>query len=243
MLGKLIKYDFKATSRSMFPLFLALISLTTICSIMTRFRLTAGFFFTALVIILGILLSISFFVTLYCTVSRFVNGLLKNEGYLSFALPVNTATHIAAKVINTIIWASLEMLCVCVCILIMGFIAGSVEEIRELCKMFFSMDSDFYLVLVQALILMSLELIAATCMFFAAFAVAHLLGKHQILFATIFVIVAMVIRMFFFPTKVFISSYSDALIFDWQWFLKPLLFAAIFSALTWYILDRRLNLE
>ena len=243
MLGKLIKYDFKATSRTMFPIFITMIGLTFVCSLMSRLRLTKGFVFIALTIILTILLTCSFLITIFFTVNRFVNSLLKNEGYFSFALPVSTLTHIASKVINVIIWAVLELLCVFVCIMIMGLIGSSVNEIKEAFEELMHLDINFWGLLIELMIFGTLELIATTCLFFAAYAVAHLFGKHQTMIAIIFIIVMIAIRAFFFPSRIFISDYTDFFALSISWYIKPIIFAGLYCALTWFILDKRLNLE
>ena len=46
MLGKLIKYDFKAMSHAMFPIYLATIVLTALFSLMIKFDIEEGFIFS-----------------------------------------------------------------------------------------------------------------------------------------------------------------------------------------------------
>ena len=84
MLGKLIKYDFRALAKNMFPLYGLMIALTLICSLMIRFNLDRGFVFGISVFAWIVSMSSSFAVTVILVVLRFYNGLLKNEGYLSF---------------------------------------------------------------------------------------------------------------------------------------------------------------
>ena len=47
MLGKLIKYDVKATAKTMFPIYLAMVILTVLFSLMIKLRFDEGLLFTA----------------------------------------------------------------------------------------------------------------------------------------------------------------------------------------------------
>ncbi len=244
MLSKLIKYDFLAMSKKMFPIFLAMLSLTTICSLMAKFRMTGGIIFMLFAILLGILLSASFAITIVYIVLRFQNALLKDEGYLSFALPVKTETHILAKLINSIIWAALEVVTVAICILIMGLIAGSIRDVAEVFRIFFTLDAKFYLSILQILLLMGVELIAATSMFYAAISIAHLFDRHRTLIAAGVVVIILVIRSMVLPTRFFYEPSSSEMVFiSPVLYLTPIVCSAIYSLITWYILDKRLNLE
>ena len=134
MLGKLIKYDFKAMCRYLYPIYIALVVLTLVFSLMVKFNFDEGFLFSIFAFLFIAALNGSIIACVFFTVTRFSRGLLKNEGYLSFALPVSTATHILAKVINAIIWAFVEGLMLCLCLLIMGIVMGSIREVASFFK-------------------------------------------------------------------------------------------------------------
>ncbi|MBR5755875.1 MAG: hypothetical protein IKX97_08680 [Erysipelotrichaceae bacterium] len=253
MLGKLIKYDSRAMFRNMFPLYVALTVLTLVFSVMVRFNLDKGFLFSIFASLFIAALNGSIIACVYLVVTRFSRGLLKNEGYLSFALPVSTATHILAKVINAIIWAFIEGLMLLVCLLIMGMIMGSVREVaeffNELLQVFGVIDREVILAVLKVIVILILEMIAATCLIYAAMAVGHLFEKHQKMVMVLFLIVVCAVRSFLLSLMIeFTDGFPyDSFMFrsfdDIMLIVMPMIFAAIYAFLTWFILDRRLNLE
>lgn len=250
MLGKLIKYDFKAMARTMVPIYISLLALTLIFSGMVRLHLDEGFVFTIFAILFVFTLIASMFASVVFVVGRFINGLLKNEGYLSFALPVDTATHIAAKVINAIIWALLEGLMLCVCLLIMGAVMGSVREValffKEVFNAFGLIEKDVLLAALKMIAIVILEMIASICLIYAALAVGHMFGRNQKMIAVAFLIAVCIARSFLLTT--IIKSLPDEAAYymhvdDIILIILPIIFAGLYSTLTWFILDRKLNLE
>ena len=251
MLGKLIKYDFKAMSRTMLPIYAVLLALTLIFSAAVRLHFDEGFVFVIFAILFMVALFGSIFASIVFTVSRFSNGLLKNEGYLSFALPVSTATHIAAKVINAMIWAFLEGLALFVCFIIMGAVMGSIEDVRlffgEIFHFFGVVEKDVLLAMLRYILIITLEMIAGICLIYAALAIAHLFERHQKMIMVLFFVVVSILRSYvlrYSASNISISSYEDLRILSSPvWIVTPIVFGAIYSLITWYILDRRLNLE
>ena len=120
MLGKLLKYDFKSIGRSMFPVYLLTVALSVILSVMVRMRVDYSKAFTAALILFVSLVVGSTIGTVVLLNQRFTRGLLGNEGYLYFALPVRTSSHIASKLLNAIIWGLLQVVVVGVCAALMG---------------------------------------------------------------------------------------------------------------------------
>ena len=109
MLGKLMKYELRATSRTMLPLFL----LTLLLSVFTRMSTAVvQHTHTNITESLNMLLIFAFVLALVGTavfsvilmVVRFRNNLMTDEGYLMFTLPVS---------VHQLLWAKLlvSMLC------------------------------------------------------------------------------------------------------------------------------------
>lgn len=251
MLGKLIKYDFKAMFRSLYPIYVALIALTTIFSLMVKFNFDQGLLFTFFTFLFVAALNGSIIACVFFVVTRFSHGLLKNEGYLSFALPVSTATHILAKVINAIVWAFIEGLMLCVCMLIMGTVMGSIKEVAEFFKEAFQVfgliEKDVLFGVLKVILILILEMTAAICLIYAAMAVGHLFSRNQKMISVAFLILVCVIRSFLLSSTImlFDPGYTVARlrIDDLTLIVTPIVFAALYSVLTWFILDKRLNLE
>ena len=245
MLGKLVKYDFKATARIMLPVFVVMLSLSAIFALMIRLRVENGFIFSLMTTALFTTMAGSGIATVVCIANRFNQGLLKNEGYLSFALPVKTSTHIGAKLLNGVIWSVLETVAVGTSIFVIILITSSSQEIvevfRELLELFNLVDMDVIVALMKGLSIMACELISSICMIYAAFAVAHLFDKHKSLVIAGFVIIIMTLNSSISTTL--IDANYEIFASLWFWYVQALVPAFLYLLITWFILDRRLNLE
>ena len=140
MLRKLIKYEIKASSRMLVPLYIALLAVAFVNRFMNPFEIiqeASGFnlqviikILSALIyyaLIVGTLIS-SFIILIY----RFYKNLLADEGYLSFTLPVETWQHILSKLITSVIWVILSIVVVISSILIVANISNFFQEFRIL---------------------------------------------------------------------------------------------------------------
>ncbi len=108
MLGKLLKYEIKATSRTFMPLYGALLLVSLVSNLLSYslsdFNLGFGITFTLLIglfVALGVM-------TLVVLIQRFNVNLLGDEGYLMFTLPVKAHQLILSKLITTIFWSFLS---------------------------------------------------------------------------------------------------------------------------------------
>lgn len=110
MFGKLCKYEFKSIVRTLVPIYLAVIAVSIlnafvgIGSLFTDYLNDLGFVSSLLGLIRGISIFVYFGVmvalsvlTLIVIIQRFYKGLLCDEGYLMFTLPVKPWQLIAAK--------------------------------------------------------------------------------------------------------------------------------------------------
>ena len=111
MLIKLLKHDLRGTGRIMVPVWVGSTALTALAAIMSCFYrsyqwddrhplsiLTDLFGFTAALCMVALLL-----VCVFVCAKRFYD-LLGDAGYVYFTLPVKPWQHIAAKLVNALIW-------------------------------------------------------------------------------------------------------------------------------------------
>lgn len=115
MLGKLLKYEFKATQRTFLPLFGLILVFAGINKLFMQlnFQHVNGATSVAMgaVLTIYIVLIVAVFVmTLIVTIQRFQKNLLSDEGYLSFTLPVKVHSHIDAKMIASLVWSILSVI-------------------------------------------------------------------------------------------------------------------------------------
>lgn len=117
MLGKLLKYDMRAISRTAAPMFAASGIVSVVCCAMLYFTYgfseeantvlgaliaTSGFY------ILGVLaIAVLWVVTAFVGISRYYKSLFTDEGYLNMVIPVKTSTLLSAKLLATFIWVAL----------------------------------------------------------------------------------------------------------------------------------------
>lgn len=112
MLGKLIKYEFKATGRTFLPLYGAILIVALVHRFLGRTSQDLfeelnriGDFSTVALVALFMALGV---VTLVVTIQRFQKNLLSDEGYLMFTLPVKTRSLIASKMLVAVVWVILS---------------------------------------------------------------------------------------------------------------------------------------
>ena len=110
MVGKLIKNEFKAGLHSIAPIYVAAIAAVGFMAVALAFEiawLTAISLVAVIVIALGILI-----VTLISVVSNFNKTLFRDQGYLSFTLPVTSGQLLFAKALSSFVWILLSYVAV-----------------------------------------------------------------------------------------------------------------------------------
>ena len=114
MLKKLLKYEFKATSRTYGGLYLAFLAAAALMG--ASFQIPALLVHTAPIAVLMIVylaLGVAIAVmTVLTIIQRFTRNLLGREGYLMHTLPVSSAQLILAKLISSMVWVLCSILVV-----------------------------------------------------------------------------------------------------------------------------------
>ena len=121
MLGKLIKYEFKACGRVFFPIYLVILILSIINRIYSQYGFIQslknnlsqkgsllGVQGILTVVLLALFVSL-FVITIIFTIQRFKKSLLEDEGYLIFTLPVSSRNIILSKYIVSLIFVILSI--------------------------------------------------------------------------------------------------------------------------------------
>ena len=119
MLGRLIKYELRSTSRIMLFIYAAVLAAGVVLGVVTRVDLAlgraqflnssvvigedapgvAGVILIILIALYALLLTVMAVLTIIMIILRFNNSLLQGEGYLMHTLPVPTWMHVASKLI------------------------------------------------------------------------------------------------------------------------------------------------
>lgn len=136
MLGKLMKHDFRALSRTLFPLQIGILAGGLVATLLTVLTvrlndaswvsshgssLLKGLIMaasTTMSVLIGVAIVASAFVTLLLVCIHFYRSFLCDEGYLTFTLPVSTSSLLWSKLLTGIFWVLINAVVICVTILI-----------------------------------------------------------------------------------------------------------------------------
>ncbi len=151
MLGKLMKYEMKATARYFLPVYAAIL----VFSFFIGLRNYDGPILSLLNGILPSALVLSFVglavITMIMVVKRFDSNLLGDEGYLMFTLPVKTASLMNSKLITSVLWIIISSGVFVLSMLLVGWRYMDAEFIRETIQMILSEPYLVFIVLTLTL--------------------------------------------------------------------------------------------
>ena len=205
MLGKLIKHEFRATARTMLPLFAVLSVLSVVAGFSMR-QIEFRQDMPAFVELVLLILFMAFFIVMIATVvmafvimvSRFYKNLLGDEGYLMLTLPVNAHSHVWAKLIVSGVWfvATGVLIVILMCLLALiisgSDIAGIIAEMPTFKQMFGEfMNYSGYnglslTVFIVEVVLLTVVGVLNTCLnFYAAMAIGHSFSDRKILYSVL----------------------------------------------------------
>ena len=264
MLGKLLKYEIRATSRTFLPMYALLI----VFALINKFFITVN----ADYLKIPMMISMSVFViiivgicvmTLVVTIQRFNKNLLTDEGYLSFTLPVKIHTHIDCKMIVALLWFALSGIVSAVSIFVMAINKSSIEMFQkvlsEFIPVFNSLGAGGYVIILEGIVLLILSTLSCAVTIYAAITIGNMSSKHRLLaglgaylgFGVIEqIITSIIVSGFGNRWELYfdhITSAAEAsgpvqIVMLWM-IIYTLIFGAVYYFLTNWMLKRKLNLE
>ena len=194
MLKQLLKYEFKATKRLYFGLYLALALLSVVLGVTFRqeHALAHSTSFQNLEVILMIVyVSVILAIAVLCfvnTVQRFCRNLLGREGYLMHTLPVTETQLILSKLLTSMVWVLCSGLVGVVCITVMVSIGvfdpetfGTVNWDRwmQLWGMLYGeLGAEFWVAMVWTILINLARLASLILCVYAACMIAHQFKKQ-----------------------------------------------------------------
>lgn len=260
MLSKLIGYEMKAFGRILFPVYLAIVVVAVLLGI--DFRLfsapegAAGS--VALTIILVLLIAAVFLITIILSVGRFYTNLLGREGYLMFSLPTGTGSLIWAKVISSVIWSLFSVIVAAASVIPFFLIPSFSEEVEKIeissiVSRVFEAAAPYTATIVLGVLIVIASTVAAIVRIYAAISIGHLWSDHRIIGAVLtyigFEILELII-MAILGSGLFITDNLPDIYraigsigAEVSVLLGCIVIIAIYSVVTWIVLDRKLNLE
>lgn len=194
MLKQLLKYEFKATKRLYFGLYLALALLSVVLGVTFRqeHALAHSTSFQNLQVILMIVyVSVILAIAVLCfvnTIQRFYQNLLGREGYLMHTLPVTETQLILSKLLTSMVWVLCSGLVGVVCITVMVSIGVLDAEVlgtlswdrwKQLWQMLYEeLGAEFWVAMVWTILINLARLASLILCVYAACMIAHQFKKQ-----------------------------------------------------------------
>lgn len=267
MLGKLMKYEIKATGRTLIPLYLALLAFAIINKIFIGTGLSQkleGFGsipFILSIFAYGCTMAAVFIVTFFVIIQRFYKNLLGDEGYLMNTLPISTTTNITSKLSIATFWNIISGFVAVLSIIILSFNADAFSRFFYEFSQAFSQGFDkfgiqVYIIIIEIIITLLVQLIKSVTMIYASMSLGHLFNKHRILLSfAAFIALNLITTAISSAIGIGFSLSNLRNMFDNVqsiWFIHLfLIFVTLFNLvffiayfiITNYILKNKLNLE
>ncbi len=272
MFGKLLKYDFRSYFKTLLPIWGAILLLSVINGFtLPRLELPSvegsNAFFTS---VLPLMLFVTSFIvmavtTLVLIIQRFFHGLLSNEGYLMFTLPVSRSQLIGSKVFVSVMVQLISAAVVLFSMLILGVILGrdsflqfiptAFSKVFEIFREYPNESWTVILIGMEIFVLALVSMAGNALHLYAAMALGHLSKKQKVavsvlawvgLNTVVSNVVIRLISLLFggsFPDWLHMEELKDALPILLFAILASALLDAIYWAITEWILQRKLNLE
>lgn len=263
MLGKLLKYEIKATGRIFLPFILSIFVFALITRFISAFGPQKWGAPSIISMAIYVVIMVGMFVmTFIVTIQRFYKNLLSDEGYLMFTLPTKSWQHILSKLLVSMMWMVISVLVALISILITAFDQRAVSQVIQESSTFFNqvfaqLGASAYLTTFEIILSSLVSLASSILIVYASIALGHLFRQHKIFFSFgAFILLNTLSQVLFLPLSLLpdrpsIHIASDNLV-SLQSQLQAVLAIAIictcllsaaYFAITNLILSKHLNLE
>lgn len=267
MLGKLMKYEWKATWKLLLPANLVIVVMTLIAWLVTnmveygtyRSNLQMVDFMEVMVILTYVISMFAVYMgTAIFLIYRFYTSTYGDQGYLLHTLPVDTHHIILAKVIVSAGWLLINSLIMGGSVLIL-FTAREdafftmMEGVMDIME-FMSGEEITMFTLVMTMVAYVFSLFARVLKVAACISLGQLSSNHKLMLSFAWYIgiyfVECLCQGVYFAIRLAFQYHSSSV--DWvsyystQWettLLAGIVSCVIYYILTWYVMGRKLNLE
>ena len=197
MLGKLLKYELRATARILLPVYLLLLVLAGLCRMFLE--LSAQYDAPVTLAVFQNITSLLFFLSLagvtalsvLLMIYRFYKNLMTDEGYLMFTLPVTVDQLIWSKLLVAELWTVATVAVDLGAVILSGALSNlSWADVTAFLQEIWSMPelSHGHLIgwLVEMVVMLLLSPMSSMLLYYAAIAVGHSFANHKILLSFAF---------------------------------------------------------
>lgn len=255
MLGKLLKYEFKATGRKFFPLYIAMLFVSLLINFGIQFPQMELMLTFSAIALFGLFVAL-IVVTIMTIVRRFKNNLLSDEGYLMFTLPVSTGKLILSKLITAVVWiivtGIIAILSATIVFANREFIDTVIKAFNELPKFFWYMQKEYITWAILGIICFFTQLIYFVLLIYTSLSVSQIAVFNKsrgfvsfaafiILYTTVNFTILSLIRNVFGEMQ-FTNTESVTALLVLAIITNLILGGIMFSG-TYYLLKNHLNIE
>lgn len=263
MLGKLMKYEWKSTWKLLLPMNVLIIVMTFLACITVQ----ADFFDSdnEMVIFSGMMILLTYIGSMFVVcigtviylIYRFYTSTYGDQGYLLHTLPVDKHHIIISKVLVSAAWIFTSM--VLMALSIMFLFAQEGEFLIDFMDFFESLIeywggakvSGF--IIIMTIIASIFRIFSRVLKFTACISLGQLSSDHKVLMSFAFYFAfyfgQKVISMLYLVFVEVLNSANDNYqisYFSNSWegtLISSIVYSVIFYLLTWYVMDKKLNLE
>jgi hypothetical protein len=263
MLGKLMKYEWKATWKLLLPLNLLIILMTFLACItvqMDSFNSKNGMVALGGMFVLLTYIGSMFVVvigTAIYLIYRFYTSTYGDQGYLLHTLPVDKHHIIIAKVLVGAAWIFLSMVLMIMSVMFLfaeqgEFFADFLKGFQSVIEYWGGADLSGF-VLLMTLIATVFGIFARVLKVTACISLGQMSSNHKLMasfgFYVAFYVVQKILNVVYFAFIEVVNSVSEMPLLSYagnSWegtLITSILYSVVFYLLTWYMMDKRLNLE
>ena len=263
MLGKLLKYDFKNLYKTLLPIYLITLVITILTVILNNLSDTSNLFSTLnglMVLSYVVILMVLAVGTFFLSIRDFYLDFATERGYLTNTLPVKKSTIITSKFITSVVTMLSSIIVMFISILILVIGNGEWTTFANSFANFFKdIPGDAVVMLILITVLMIVAYISGLAVCYLSIALGQLKNNNKLGFSILAYIVLYIIYEMYFTFALtfigvispdFVSSLdSEITVISSVNILFGILiglvivFTAVVTPITNYILKNKLNLE
>ncbi len=265
MLGKLMKYEWKATWKLLLAANALTLVMTIIAWCMVKILDRSGsdfamMDFTAVMVLFtyaGSMFAVSVGTAIYL-IHRFYTSTYGDQGYLLHTLPVDTHHIIVAKILVSAAWVMINILSIYLSVVFLlassSEVFGSMmREMKDTVELLGAQKITVFTV-IMTLIAFVFSVFAKVIKIGACISLGQLSSNHKLMlsfawYVAIYVVERVVYGIYFALQITFYKGLSNThygSYFDNQWETKliaGIISCVVYYLLTWYVMSRKLNLE
>ncbi len=267
MLGKLIKYEFKASGRILFPIYIATPALALISGFFymipdgAKESVDLLKFITVLMMTLyGFCVFFEIAIGVIVSVFRFKGNLFGSEGYLMNTLPVKTNEHITSKLIVSVLYQIIGIAVAFISGILFFGLTGFYEFIDlkyffyEFYELLLLYPASTIAYMTEGILLIIASLSCAMLTFFASISIGHsantkkvaksvwaYIGFYWITQIIGFIFMQIVVELPFIEAWMN-SEYAGHILLTGG-ILAEVIYGSIYYLITNYFMEKRLNLQ